>query len=119
MHGEGEVLGLGGCVPGNWFGMARSVASGFWRVGIGVESGGESCVGIGGGRGHRALVARGPGQHGDAAPAVSGIAVAADTDNTGENVVSHFGDFVFEHFKPAFGNHIQIGGDQPADQAFA
>jgi pyruvate/2-oxoacid:ferredoxin oxidoreductase beta subunit len=33
---------------------------------------------------------------GDAAPPISGIAVAADTDNTGESVVSHFGDFVFE-----------------------
>ncbi|MBS1213304.1 MAG: hypothetical protein H6R26_1921, partial [Proteobacteria bacterium] len=32
----------------------------------------------------------------DTAPTISGISVAADTDNTGENVVTHFGDFVFE-----------------------
>lgn len=32
---------------------------------------------------------------GDMAPAISGIAIAADTDNTGESVVTRFGDLMF------------------------
>jgi hypothetical protein len=32
---------------------------------------------------------------GEDAPAVTGVALAADTDNTGESVVSHFGDIRF------------------------
>lgn len=33
---------------------------------------------------------------GDEAPIISGVAVAADTDNTGETVTSYFGDIVFQ-----------------------
>ena len=38
---------------------------------------------------------------GEEPPAISGIAVAADTDNTGESVVSLFGDLVFHTVQPA------------------
>lgn len=38
---------------------------------------------------------------GDMAPPISGISIAADTDNTGENVVTHFGDLVFLPAKAA------------------
>jgi hypothetical protein len=33
---------------------------------------------------------------GEAPPAVSGVALAADTDNTGESAMSYFGDLVFQ-----------------------
>lgn len=44
---------------------------------------------------------------GDMAPPVSGIAIAADTDNTGESVVTHFGDLYF--LAPKAARPVSVG----------
>jgi len=41
---------------------------------------------------------------GEPAPAINGIALAADTDNTGETAVSYFGDFAFLAPQPSAKN---------------